>query len=136
MFGLQVEIVHRARDVEIRVGVEPVDEGRALVAQVAFDLEVSIESVGKLRAVLQPPRKPARVRWKSGSSSRKASWPLSDTISTNETLAAAALSAWTSARLSDVGNSQSDVKLTTQKRVLVPVKASASVPPCSACRSK
>ena len=45
-------------------------------------------------------------------------------------------SACTTSRLSAVGNSQSLVKETTQKRVLVPAKASASRPPWSAARSK
>ena len=54
----------------------------------------------------------------SGSSSRKASWPRSVSISTKETLAAAAFSACTMVRFSGVGNSQSEVKETTQKRVL------------------
>jgi hypothetical protein len=35
-----------------------------------------------------------------------------------------------------VGKSQSEVKEITQKRVLVPRKALASTPPCSAARSK
>ena len=39
-------------------------------------------------------------------------------------------------RLSEVGNSQSEVKLTTQKRALVPRNASASWPPKSRARSK
>ena len=54
----------------------------------------------------------------SGSSSRKASWPRSVSISTKETEAPAAFSACTIARLSSVGNSQSLVKETRQKRVL------------------
>jgi hypothetical protein len=41
--GREVEIVHGARDVEIRVGVEALDEGDALVAQVALDLELGVE---------------------------------------------------------------------------------------------
>ena len=64
----------------------------------------------------------------SGSSSRKASWPLSVVISANETRAPAALSACTIARDSEVGNSQSLVKEITQKRVGVPLKALASTP--------
>ncbi len=39
----EIEVVHGARDVEIGVGVEPVDEGGALVAQVALYLEVCIK---------------------------------------------------------------------------------------------
>ena len=48
-------------------------------------------------------RKPRTVAWNSGSSSRKASWPLSLSISTNDTFAATALSAFTIALLSRVG---------------------------------
>src|SRR5215510_13129663 len=81
-------------------------------------------------------RKPRMVANSSGSSSRKASWPLSDSISTKLTLAATALSACTISRLSRVGYSQSLVNETTQKRVLVPLKALASTSPCSAARSK
>ena len=54
-----------------------------------------------------PSRKPRTIANSSGSSSRKASWPLSVTISANETRAPAALSACTMARESEVGNSQS-----------------------------
>src|SRR6185436_15253830 len=73
-------------------------------------------------------RKPRMVANSSGSSSRKASWPLSDSISTKLTLAATAFKACTISRLSRVGNSQSDVNETRQKRVLVPRKALASTP--------
>ena len=72
----------------------------------------------------------------SGSSSRKASWPRSVSISTKETEAPAAFSACTISRLSAVGNSQSLVKETRQKRVWLPRNASASRPPWSAARSK
>ena len=48
-------------------------------------------------------RKPRMVANSSGSSSRKASWPLSDSISTKLTLAATAFSACTISRLSRVG---------------------------------
>src|SRR5262249_17726384 len=72
----------------------------------------------RARAALS--RKPVTVANISGSLSRKASWPLSVSISTKLTLAAAAFSAWTTVRLSEVGKSQSEVKDTTQKRVLVP----------------
>jgi hypothetical protein len=43
------------------------------------------------------------VAWNSGSSSRNASWPLSLSISTKETLAATAFKALTMALLSRVG---------------------------------
>ena len=40
----EIEIVHRAGDVEIGVGVEPVDEADPLVAQIALDLEIGVEA--------------------------------------------------------------------------------------------
>jgi hypothetical protein len=70
-----------------------------------------------------------RRREHSGSSSRKASWPLSLSIATKPTDAPPALSACTTARESEVGKSQSDVNDITQKRVFEPRKASASTPP-------
>ncbi len=50
----QVEIVHRPGDVEIGIGVEPFDERDALVAQVAFHLEIGIEAEGDRLPVLKP----------------------------------------------------------------------------------
>ncbi len=43
----QVEIVHGPGDVEIAVGVEAVDEGGPLVAQVALYLEIGVEAPGQ-----------------------------------------------------------------------------------------
>ena len=43
MIGRQIEIIHRAGDVEIGIGVEAVDEGHALVMQIGFDLEIRRE---------------------------------------------------------------------------------------------
>jgi hypothetical protein len=80
--------------------------------------------------------KPAAAANISGSSSRNASWPLSLSTSTKATEAAAAFRAWTMARESEVGNSQSEVNEITQKRVVDPLKALASEPPCSAAMSK
>ena len=40
----EVEIVHRPGDIEVGVGVEPVDEADPLVAQIAFDLEIGVEA--------------------------------------------------------------------------------------------
>ena len=40
---VEVELVEGARDVEIRVGVEAVDERLALVPQVALDFELEVE---------------------------------------------------------------------------------------------
>src|SRR6188472_3769827 len=39
----KIEIVHRARKIEVGICVEALDEAAALVAQVAFDLEIRIE---------------------------------------------------------------------------------------------
>src|SRR5207253_10941690 len=75
------------------------------------------------RCSAQPVKKPRRVPNSSGSCSKKASCPLSVSISTKLTLAATAFSAWTSCRLSDVGNNQSLVKEITQNRERVPSKA-------------
>src|SRR5262249_42059382 len=88
------------------------------------------------RRSAEPVRKPRSVASNSGSSSRTASWPLSLSISTKLTLAATALRACTTARLSRVGNSQSLVKENRQKRTGVPRNTLASTPPCSAARSK
>ena len=55
-----------------------------------------------------------------------------DDLRERDTRAPPALSAWTMARESEVGNSQSDVNETTQKRVGVPLKARATEPPKSA----
>ena len=51
----EIEIIHGARDVEIGVGVEPVDEAQALIAEIALHLEVGVEAEGDLVAVLQVP---------------------------------------------------------------------------------
>src|SRR4029077_6014412 len=73
--------------------------------------------------------KPFVVSMSSGTSSRNASCPRSVSISTKETEAPPAFSARTVARESLVGNSQSEVNETTQKRVREPLKAPASDPP-------
>ena len=39
----QIEIVERAGDIEIGIGVEPVREGEPLMPQIALDLEIGIE---------------------------------------------------------------------------------------------
>src|SRR5438477_480583 len=72
------------------------------------------------RCSAQPVRNPRSVANNSGSCSRNASWPLSVSISTKLTLAATALRAWTSARLSAVGNSQSLVNEMMQNRGWLP----------------
>src|SRR4051794_14164646 len=82
--------------------------------------------------IAQPFKNPASVRWKSGSSNRNASWPLSVGNSTNDTFAPARFNARAIVRLSVVGNSQSDVKEANRKRVRAPLKAAAKSPPQSA----
>ena len=44
--GRQVKVVERPGDVEIGIGVEPVDEALGLVPEVAFDFELDIKGVG------------------------------------------------------------------------------------------
>ena len=51
----QIEIVHRAGDVEIGVGVEAIDEADPLVAQIALHLEVGVEAEALGVARLQSP---------------------------------------------------------------------------------
>ena len=46
MLGCEIEIVGSARDIEVSIGIEAVDEGASLVAEIAFHLEVGIEAVG------------------------------------------------------------------------------------------
>src|SRR3546814_5142550 len=46
MFLREIEIIHRAGDVEIRVGIEPVGERQPLMAQIAFDLKIGVEPEG------------------------------------------------------------------------------------------
>src|ERR1700730_4062966 len=53
MLGREVKIIHRSGDVEIGVRVKAVDEGAALVAKVAFDLEIRVEAIGDGAAILQ-----------------------------------------------------------------------------------
>ena len=50
----EIEIVHRAGQIEIRVGVEPLDEADALVAQIALHLEIGVERERRIVAVLEP----------------------------------------------------------------------------------
>src|SRR6202790_5916389 len=69
------------------------------------------------RAAPADSRKAREISKNSGTSSRKASWPRSVSISANDTRALDAFSACTSARDSEVGNSQSEGNDTTQKRV-------------------
>ena len=48
----EIEVIHRAGDIQIGVGVEALDELQALVAQVAFDLEIGVERKGGRAAIL------------------------------------------------------------------------------------
>jgi len=52
---LEVKIVHHASEIEVAVGIKPLDESFSLVVQVAFNLEFGflLHAVGKLLAVLQ-----------------------------------------------------------------------------------
>ena len=49
----EVEVIHRARHIEIGIGIEAVDEAQALVAQIALDLEIGVEGEGAYLAILQ-----------------------------------------------------------------------------------
>ena len=60
--GGEVETIHRPRQVEIRVGVEAVDEDDTLVAEIGIDLEVGVETEGRLVAVLEIPPELAMQR--------------------------------------------------------------------------
>src|SRR5262245_31956909 len=53
MIRSDIEIVHGACDVEIRVGVEAIDEAQSLVAQITLYLEVGVEAERHLFAVLE-----------------------------------------------------------------------------------
>ncbi len=55
MIGGDIEIIHRTGEIEIAVGVEALDEGRALMAQIAFDFEVRVERERRQFAILQTP---------------------------------------------------------------------------------
>ena len=53
--GGEVEIIHRAGNVEIAVGVKPVDKTYPLMSQIAFNLEVSFKAiVNRSRSQLRP----------------------------------------------------------------------------------
>src|SRR5690606_35831707 len=134
----QIDVALRQLDaapVGIALTLQALEQGSVLAADIEHprphrdhrhdDIEVDAWA-GRLCRAHASPRaraadctKPSIAENSSGSSSRKASWPRSVSISTKETDAPAALSARTTLRLSEVGNSQSLVKETTQKRVLV-----------------
>jgi hypothetical protein len=52
MIGSEVEVVHRAGHVEIGINIEVIDGAHALVAQIALDLEISVQSEDELFPVL------------------------------------------------------------------------------------
>ena len=49
----EIEIVHRAREIEIGIGVEALDERDALVAQIALHLEIGVEGERRVVAILE-----------------------------------------------------------------------------------
>src|SRR3546814_10564946 len=49
----QIEIIHRPGDVEIGIGVEPLDKAQPLMAKIAFDLKIGVEAEGHRVARLQ-----------------------------------------------------------------------------------
>ena len=53
MLGGEIEIIHRAGDVEIRIRVEAIDKSAALMAQIALDLEIGVKAVSDGMAILQ-----------------------------------------------------------------------------------
>ena len=53
IIGGEIEIVHRAGQVEIGIGVEALDESDALVAQIALDLKIGVEREGRVVAILK-----------------------------------------------------------------------------------
>ena len=53
MVGGDVEIIHRACEIEIGIRVEALDERNALMAQIALDLEIGIEGKCRITAVLK-----------------------------------------------------------------------------------
>ena len=62
MVAGDIEIVHRPRQIEIAVGIEALDKGRALVAQIALDLEIGVERERRQFAILHPPPELAMQR--------------------------------------------------------------------------
>src|SRR6202521_2152783 len=114
---------------------QEIDAGAALRARRLRHGEIPAETLEhhhlpglSPRSLPGPSRKPRTMANSSGSSSRQAPCPLSVSISGNETGAPAALSTWTMARDSAVGNSQSLVNEMTQNRVRAPWNACASTP--------
>ena len=51
----EIEIIHRTGEVEVRIGVEAFDEGRALVAEIGLDLKVGVEREGRIFTILKTP---------------------------------------------------------------------------------
>src|SRR5262249_35933692 len=106
---------------------QKIDAGAALRARRVRHREIPRDALehhhlpgASPRNLPAPSRNPRTMAKNSGSSSRKASWPLSVSISANDTGTPPALRTWTMARDSTVGNSQSLVNEITQKRVRAP----------------
>src|SRR5262249_20662582 len=55
MIAGDIEIVHSTGQIEIAVGVEALDKVRALVAQIALDLEVRVERERRQFTILHGP---------------------------------------------------------------------------------
>ena len=53
VIGREVEIVHCAGDVEIGIGIEALDEGAALMVEIALHLKIMPEPIGDSIAALQ-----------------------------------------------------------------------------------
>ena len=51
--GGEIEIIHRPGEIEIGIGVEPLDEGDALVAQIELHLKIGVEREGRVVAILK-----------------------------------------------------------------------------------
>ena len=49
----EIEIIHRARQIEIGIGVEALDESDALVPQIGFDLKIGVERKCRIVAILK-----------------------------------------------------------------------------------
>src|SRR2546421_7865722 len=50
----EIEVVHRAGKIEVRIRVETLDEAAALMSEVTFDLEVSVEGECRIVPILEP----------------------------------------------------------------------------------
>ena len=53
MIGRQIEIIHRAGEIEIGIGVKPLNKRNTLIAQIAFNLKIGIERKCRRVTILQ-----------------------------------------------------------------------------------